>query len=296
MMRLLAVVALGVVVTGCDPVTAGLALKLMDEVNKETDNFELVNQTDTFYRKADHHDYHETEVYTWHNCGEQALVDVEVTPSCPNDIYISLYDAEGTAVLVTKLCAPDCFHGKKDWDPIPTAVGVPGLWRLEFTFDLEGVNDLEILITRMGPSLVEVTGTAIIAEGSGATPKSGDPDGGGGTPPPPPPDPDPKVCEPSFLSWKSVCTDDRTVEESYPLPVDCEETTVTLAWESIAQGTMEIIVLDAAGNVVYQTLLDPTTPLPPATQTAVGSPGTWTVTLLSTELTSTGLEVRVENP
>src|SRR5688572_2477996 len=137
---------------GCDP----LSQKLLEAVQKETENFVLINQPNYFYRSADHHGFKARESYAWRNCGETAIVDLEVEPSCPNDVTVSVRDAEGTLVFLDTFHAPHCGRGKKDWPPMPTAAGVPGVWTIDLDFDISGVKDLEILITGSGDCAHEV--------------------------------------------------------------------------------------------------------------------------------------------
>ena len=106
---------------GCNPLFFATGLLVLDELDvlhNETDDFVLINEPNDFYRSADHHDYQGTEVYYWQNCGNQAILDAEVQPSCPNDVYVDIFDAEGTLVFNTLLCAHDCGR-KVDWPPMP---------------------------------------------------------------------------------------------------------------------------------------------------------------------------------
>ena len=267
----------------CDPLTQAI----LDEVLEETSNFKLINQQDLFYREADHHEYKGSEVYHWRNCGESAVVDAEVEPSCPNDMIVHIYDAEDALVFAAKFCAQDCWHGKKDWPPMVTSTGAPGVWRIELRFDLEDVKNLKLRIVRNGPPVVEVTGTAL-DESAAQAPLSDPHDDDPGSEPPPP--------DPAFLQWSSVCTYDRDVEESYPIPVDGGVASINASWETITAGSMEVVIKDAEGQVVYQAVIDGSIPSPISAVTAAGVPGTWKVTFRATYLTSTYLQVLVESP
>ena len=255
---------------GCDPLSEAVIDRFLDEVSEETENFELVNQPDNFYRKADHHGYKGVEVYTWTNCGERALVDGQVRPSCPNDVFLSIFDAEGTLVFQNHYCAPDCDNGVIDWPADVTMVGVPGDWRIEMGFDLDMVEDLEFRITREGPPVVVVTGTGI-GEGD---PGSDD----------------------DYVRWESVCTDDREVVEEHPLPVTGDDATVEITCDDVSGGEMEIEIDDDAGVTVHQERIQPGGPTTTVSTTAKGKPGAWKVRIRSVHLTSSGLVVNVRSP
>jgi len=258
MARTVAALCLAATVS-CDPLT----LAVLDSITEDTENFQLRNQTDEFYRKADHHDFKSTETYDWHNCGEQAQVTVSVKPSCPNDATVTIFDAEGKQVFAKTFHAGHCWGGKKSWDPLPTAAGAPGRWKIVLDFDISGVEDLEIHITRLGPEQVTVT--------------TGMHD------------------EKPYLRWHAVCTESRDVEESHPLPLDCKKVEVTVSWESLTSGTLEVTVKDGAGLIVFHHLFAPGHAQPHAEFSGSGADGTWTVTLKAVDLTSTNLDVRVQS-
>ena len=274
-MKRLATALLVATLAGCDPVTLVTGLIILDElgvINDETDHFTLGNEPNEFYRSADHHDYQGTEVYYWQNCGNQAILDAEVQPSCPNDVYVDIFDAEGTQVFNTLLCAHDC--GKKvDWPPMPTDIGVPGVWRIEMVFDLEAVEDLQIHIFNDGPCLVEVTGTDI------DDPDSDDNPDHPGTP---------------YVCWDTEETDDRDVEETYTFPSDGGGAPIQVIGDSITAGSVEVIICDDDDDVVYQGVIDEDTLLPFTDISLPGTPGEWKVTFCSTGLTSQGVEILCE--
>lgn len=260
-------------IAGCGPaaipalvMTAAVAAATYDP--HEISDFELVNEHDHFYREADHFDYHGTEVYEWRNCGEVASIGGEATPSCPNEIHVAIFDAEGARVFENTFHAGHCDGGRRLWDPVTTAAGAPGLWRIEMTFDIECVHDCVLQVDRVGPPLIEVT----TSEGEGGE------------------------HDRSFVTWESECTYDRTVEEAFPLTVDCEAASVSVAWETIESGTMRVKVKDAEGEVVYDRTFGPGDSPPILDETGGGHAGQWTVKLISTDLTSTGLTITVESP
>jgi hypothetical protein len=278
---------------GCDP----LGLLVLNELfsGDETENFSLVNRPDYFYRSADHHDYHNREVYDWRNCGEQALVDLEVTPSCPNDVQVMIYDAENVLVYRETFHAPHCFEGKKDWSPRATAKGVPGVWRIELVFDLEAVKDLKILITRLGECELDVTvsqGDNGVGNGQDPQPPGQPPvnDGDGTTPGAPGNQGGP------WLMWKSAHTEERDVEETYLLRLNGASTVVEASWEELTAGQMELTIRDAADLIVYTHLFAPGHPTPFSDATATGTPGIWKVTFKATGLTSKKLEFLIYAP
>jgi len=277
--RLFAFLALTVVVPGCNPIVIGILATVMKA--PETEHFELINETDYFHRSADHHDFKSTETYTWHNCGEQALVDGDVEPSCPNDVTIKIWDAEMTIVFEQTYHAPHCGKGKKDWDPVETAKGVPGDWTIEFTFDISGVKDLNFYITRLG-------GDPVVVTTSGGAAEEEDPDGDR--------DDDGKEDEQqgSWLLWHSECTWLRTVAETYELKEGCRLADISASWESISAGEMRVIVKDGLGVVVFEKAFTPADGSPFSGASSEGSTGTWTVTLVATDFSSEHFEVKVE--
>jgi hypothetical protein len=269
-------------VPGCNPLLIA-ALVYQAANPPKTEHKSVVNETDYFHRSADHHDFHDVETYTWHNCGEQALVDGEVKPSCPNDINITIWDAEGTMVFDQIYHAPHCFKGKKDWDPVASAKGVPGDWTIRFVFDIEGVRDLIFDITRLGDEPVEV----VTSDGS---PHEGEEDDDH--------DRDDDGVEDdhqgAYLQWHAHCTNGRTKTESYSLPMACESAILSASWETMTAGTMRVTVTDGAGAVVFDHLLAPGDPTPFASEPATGMKGTWTVTLEAIGLTSDDLRIKIQ--
>lgn len=278
---------------GCDPVTLLVLNALRSE--DETEHLVLINEPDYFYRSADHHDFHGTETYAWRNCGDAALVDLEVTPSCPNHVKVLLYDAEDALVFSHTFHAPHCWEGKKDWDPKPTATGVPGVWRIVLVFDLEAVKDLKILITRLGPCELDVTvsqGNNGVGNGQDPQPPGQPPvnDGDGTTPGSPGNQGGP------YLLWRSAHTDGRDVTETYLLSLNGSSTTVEASWETLTEGQMELTIRDAADQIVYTHLFAPGHPQPFTGATAPGVPGIWKLTFSAAGLTSTKLEFVVYAP
>ncbi len=230
---------------------------------EETSHKKLTNVSDSFYRRADHHDYKETETYDWHNCGTQALVAVAGTPSCSNDVDITIFDAEGVNVFQKRFHIGHCWHGRKHWDPLPTSAGAPGMWKIVMKFDIEGVDNLVTHITRLGPEQVNVA-TGVDDE------------------------------ERAFLRWTSVCTEDRDVEESHEMPVHCDGVLVTAKWTALTAGSMEVTAKDAEGLVVYNHLFAPGHSQPHTLASGPGAPGPWTVTFKATDLSSEGLDILVQ--
>lgn len=277
----------------CEPVTIGMALLAATTGEEETENFVLINEPDTFFRSADHHNFKGFEVYSWRNCGEAALVDLEVLPSCPNDVTVTIYDAEDVLVYTDTYHAPHCGKGKKDWPPVPTATGTPGVWRIELTFDITGVNELEILITRFGPCELDVTVHGNNGVGNGLDPQ----------PPGQPPVNDGPCTLPgdpgsqgSGAHWESARTEDRDVEETYFLCMHGDTAAVQASWEELSAGEIELTVKDAAGLIVYTRLFAPGHAQPFADLTAAGTAGVWTVTFRAQDLTSKQLDIIVHEP
>ncbi len=281
MNRLSRLILLAAIVPGCNPLLVPVLLKALNP--PKTENKVVSNEPGHFYRKADHHDFHDTETYTWHNCSEQALVDGEVTPSCPNCIQIRMWDSEGTLVFDEGFHAPHCFRKKKDWDPVASAKGKPGNWTIEFTFDLTGVNDLIFDITSLGEPPVEV----ITSDGS---PQEGEEDDD--------PDRDGDGVDDdqqgAYVHWHALCTDGRTKAESYALPAACETASITASWDELTSGAMRVTVADSDGVVVYDHTFLPGDPTPFAAVTTGGKKGTWTVTLESTALFCENLTIKVQ--
>ncbi len=278
---------------GCDP----LGLLVLNAINPadKTEHLVLINEPDFFFRSADHHKFKATETYEWRNCGTAALVDLEVKPSCPNDVTVRLYDAEDTLVFDHTFHAPHCFHGKEDWPPMPTVTGIPGVWRIELTFDLEAVKDLEILITRLGECELEVTvchGNNGVGNGEDPQPPGQPPvnDGDGTTPG------NPGNHGGPYLLWKSGQNCDRDATETYLLSLNGASTTIKASWETLTEGQVELTVCDAADQIVYYRLFAPGHEQPFADGTACGTPGIWKVTIRATDLSSTKLEFMVYAP
>jgi hypothetical protein len=278
---------------GCDP----LGMLVVNAVHppEKTEHLVVINEPDFFFRSADHHDFKAVETYEWRNCGTAALVDLEVTPSCPNDVTVRIYDAEDALVFDHTFHAPHCFHGKKDWPPMPTETGVPGVWRIELTFDLEAVKDLEILITRLGECELDVTvchGNNGVGNGEDPQPPGQPPvnDGDGTTPGNPGNQGGP------YLLWKSGHTHGRDVTETYLLKLNGTATTVEASWETLTEGELELTIRDAAEQIVYSHLFAAGHPQPFAVATAPGAPGLWKVTIRASGLTSSKLRLVVYAP
>lgn len=276
---------------GCDPLTK----EILEAVQEKTSRFELVNEANYFYRKADHHNFKSSESYAWRNCGETAIVDLEVEPSCPNDITVRLRDAEGTLVFDDTFHAPHCGQGKKDWPPVATAAGVPGVWSVELSFDLEGVKDLEIRITGSGECEHEV----YVGHGNNGVGNGEDPQ-----PPGQPPVNDGPGTGPGapgnqggpFVLWRHNHVRDRDVEETYYLRMSGTSTSLEAGWSSWTAGTLRVIVKDEAGFVTYDRTLSGVEAPPVSDVGGHGTPGIWSVTFVSVDLDARGLRVTVMGP
>ncbi len=277
--------------TSCDP----LALELLEMIQDETENFELVNKPKYFYRKADHHNFKSTETYAWRNCGETAIVDLEVEPSCPNDVTLSIYDAESTLVFLDTFHAPHCGKGKKDWPPVLTQAGVPGVWRIVLDFDISGVKDLEILITGSGDCDHEV----YVDHGNNGVGNGQDPQ-----PPGQPPINDGPGTGPGvpgnqggpYLLWRHQHAVDRDVVETYYVRMNGAAAAVEVDWSAWTAGTLRVTVKDDAGVIVYDRTFSGASTPPVADATAAGSPGVWSVTFEAADLTADALRVTVFAP
>jgi hypothetical protein len=269
MKRLVGLLVLAALVPGCNPIVIGAVLAAAKE--PETEHLKVINETNYFHRSADHHDFKSTETYTWHNCGEQAVVDGEVTPSCPNDITIRILDADKVEVFLQTYHAPHCFKGKKDWDPLASAKGRPGDWTIEFTFDITGVRDLIFDITSAG-EIVEV----VTSEGSAGEEEHGEEEGG-------------------HVWWKAPCVEGRTQAESYTFPMSgCGTATVTAEWVELTSGSMRVTVKDADGAVVFDHFFDPGHETPYTGQTSEGASGNWTVTFEAVDLSAEEMSIKVQ--
>jgi hypothetical protein len=281
---MLAVLLLG----GCDP----LAMKVLNSLQKETENFVLVNRPNYFYRSADHHDFKAEESYAWRNCGETAIVDLEVEPSCPNDITVSVSDAEGTQVFLDTFHAPHCGRGKKDWPPVSTAAGVPGVWRIDLRFDIAGVKDLHILITGTGDCEHEV----YVQHGNNGVGNGEDPQ-----PPGQPPLNDGPGTGPGvpgnqggpYVLWRHARTEDRDVVETYFVRMDGAAAAVEADWTEWTSGTLRVTVQDETGLVLYDHVLDAADAHPWSEPTISGARGLWSVTFGAVDLSATALRVTV---
>jgi hypothetical protein len=276
---------------GCDP----LSKEILEELVEETANFELVNLPNHFYRRADHNNFKSAETYAWRNCGGTAIVDLEVEPSCPNDVTVNLRDPEGTLVFSETFHAPHCGQGKKDWPPLETAAGVPGVWSVELIFDISGVKDLEIRISGTGDCEHEV----FVEHGDNGVGNGEDPQ-----PPGQPPVNDGPATGPGvpgnqggpFLLWRHHQVRDRDVEETYYLRVSGTSTSFEADWTSWSAGTLRVLVRDGAGLVTYERTLEGVD-LPPLTDVgADGSPGIWSITFQAVDLEAQGLRVTVYAP
>ncbi len=292
-MRYAALVA-AAALAGCDP----LSLLVLDAVlsPKETEHFVLINQPNYFYRSADHHDFKAAESYAWRNCGPTALVDLEVKPSCPNDVTVNLYDAEETLVFSDTFHAPHCLvDQKKDWPPEATAEGVPGIWRIDLIFDISGVKDLQILITGTGDCESEV----YVQHGNNGVGNGQDPQ-----PPGQPPINDGPGTGPGipgnqggpYVLWRHMQTRDRDVTETYFVRMNGTATAVDADWTQWDAGTLHVTVKDAAGLIVYDHTFDAAHPHPWTEPTASGEAGVWSVTFEALDLTTMGLHVTVYAP
>ncbi|HEX7900132.1 MAG TPA: hypothetical protein VF950_20355 [Planctomycetota bacterium] len=276
---------------GCDPVSQ----EILEEILKETDNFVLVNRANYFYRSADHHKFKAVESYAWRNCGATAVVDLEVEPSCPNDVTVNVYDAENTRVFSDTFHAPHCGQGKKDWPPMPTAAGVPGVWRIELAFDLDGVKDLEILITGTGDCDHEV----FVDHGNNGVGNGEDPQ-----PPGQPPVNDGPGTGPGvpgnqggpFVLWRHQRADDRDVVETYYVRMDGTAASIEADWTEWTSGTLRVVVQDDVGAVVYDRVIDAGAVPPLEESTSSGAAGTWSVTFTAVDLSARGLRVTVFTP
>jgi hypothetical protein len=284
---ILAVLLLG----SCDP----LSQEVLEAIQKETENFELVNRPNYFYRKADHHNFKASETYAWRNCGETAVVDLEVEPSCPNDVTVTVRDAEGAAVFADTFHAPHCGQGKKDWPPLPTAAGVPGVWTLELAFDLAGVKDLVILITGTGDCGHEV----YVDHGNNGMGNGEDPQ-----PPGQPPVNDGPATGPGvpgnsggpFVLWRHNQVHDRDVVETYYLRMEGTSTSLDADWSAWTGGLLRVTLRDGAGLVVYDRTFQGLEAPPVADVSTSGAPGTWSATFEAVDLEAKGLRVTVYAP
>jgi hypothetical protein len=279
--------------TGCDPLSQAFleaALSL-----EETENLVLINEANLFFRSADHHDFKAHETYAWRNCGETAAVDLEVEPSCPNDVTVILHDAEGTLVFSETFHAPHCGQGKKDWPPVPTLAGVPGVWRIDLVFDIAGVKELEILITGTG----ECNNEVFVQHGNNGVGNGEDPQ-----PPGQPPINDGPGTGPGvpgnqggpYVLWRHAHAEDRDVTETYLVRMNGTASAVDADWTSWTGGTLRVTVKDDAGVVVYDHVFDSAHPHPWSEPTAAGQAGVWSVTFESVDLSATGLHVTVYAP
>lgn len=269
MKRIAGLLLLAAVVPGCNPIVIAAVLAAAKE--PETEHLKVINETNHFHRSADHHGYKGVETYTWHNCGDQAVVDGEVTPSCPNDITIRILDADKVEVFLQTYHAPHCFKGKKDWDPLTTAKGRPGDWTIEFTFDITGVRDLIFDITATG-EIVDV----VTSEGS---PEEHGEEADGG-----------------FVSWSTPCVEHRTQVESYSFPMGCGTASVQAEWVELTTGSMRVTVKDADGAIVYEHLFGPGHETPYVASTSEGAAGNWTVTFEAVDLSAEEMAIKVQAP
>jgi hypothetical protein len=247
---------------GCDPLGLWMATEVL--APDETEHLVLRNEPNDFYRKADHHKFRKTESYAWENCGTQAVVDCEVKPSCPNHWNIKIWDAADVLVFDNTFHAPHCWKFKrKDWDPMPTAAGQPGTWRIQIEFDIDGVKDCEIHIQKLGQGMLAWT------EGV--------------------------ENERPWVQWTAHCSSDRDVDDSHAIQIGCEQVDVTIAWTDFTDGLLEVTVLDGAGATVYHTTVGPTDTPPVIGLSSGGPSGSWTVQLHGVGITAEEITVKVQS-
>jgi hypothetical protein len=290
-MRYMAAAAAAALLASCDPV----AQAVLNALQKDTENFVLINHPNFFYRSADHHDFKASEAYAWRNCGETAVVDLEVEPSCPNDITVNIRDAEETLVFSDTFHAPHCGKGKKDWPAVSTAAGVPGVWRIDLHFDIAGVKDLKILITGSGDCAHEV----YVHHGDNGVGNGEDPQ-----PPGQPPVNDGPGTGPGvpgnqggpYVLWRHARTEDRDVAETYYLRMSGTSAVVDADWTAWTAGTLRVTVKDETGVVVYDHVFDAGHAPPWSESTTAGAPGLWSVTFEAADLSAQGLHVTVYAP